>query len=220
MTSQSFANSYITTRDRPAATSKSQIFPLPNGALWWYTAPEQYDPEVAAYAAVGLQPGASPPPAFLAMIESDLQIAIANGFPQLTVVIHGLANLFSTSVGELASAGAGLQQYAQYYGLVISFDWPSYDQIDSIWPPNYAPLPYRFPPSTTSGTIRGNINGSVRGIRHTHINARSAPAEIRHRSQYHLPFRGQLHDDARNAGATRGPAACPKPGVARRRRHQ
>jgi esterase/lipase superfamily enzyme len=165
MTSQSFANSYIlTTRDRPTATSKSQTFPLPNGALWWYTAPEQYDPEVTAYMAVGLQPSASPPPAFLAMLESDLQIAIANGFPQLTVVIHGLANLFSTSVGELASAGAGLQQYAQYYGLVISFDWPSYDQIDSIWPPNYAPLPYRFPPSTTSGTIRGNINGSVQAF--------------------------------------------------------
>ncbi len=162
MTSQSFANSYIlTTRNLPAATSKSQIFPLPNGALWWYTAPRQYDPEVTAYTAVGLQPSANPPPAFLAMLESDLQIAIANGFPQLTVVIHGLANLFSTSIGELAATGGGLQQYAQYYGLVISFDWPSYNTIDSFWPPNYAPLPYRFPPSTTSGTIRSNINGSV-----------------------------------------------------------
>jgi hypothetical protein len=63
-----------------------------------------------------LKPSASPPPTFLAMLESDLQIAIANGFPQLTVVIHGLAKLFSTSVGELASTGAGVQQYAQYYG--------------------------------------------------------------------------------------------------------
>jgi esterase/lipase superfamily enzyme len=165
MTSQSFANSYIlTTRNRPAATSKSQTFPLPNGALWWYTAPEQYDPEVTAYTAVGSQPSASPPQAFLALLESDLKIAIANGFPQLTVVIHGLANLFATSVGELASTGAGLQQYAQYYGLVISFDWPSYDKIESFLPLNYAPLPYRFPPSTTSGTIRGNINGSVQAF--------------------------------------------------------
>src|ERR1700757_1568432 len=163
MTSQTFANSYIlTTRDQPAATSKSQTFPLRNGALGCYTAPRQYDPEVADYSAVGLQPSASPPPAFLTMLESDLQIAVANGFPQLTVVIHGLANLFTTSVSELASVGGGLQQYAQYYGLVISFDWPSYDTIDSFWPPNYAPLPYSFPPSTTSGgTIRGNINGSV-----------------------------------------------------------
>jgi Alpha/beta hydrolase of unknown function (DUF900) len=165
MTSQTFANSYIlTTRDQPAATSKSQTFPLRNGALWWYTAPRQYDPEVTDYTAVGLQPSANPPPAFLTMLESDLQIAIANGFPQLTLVIHGLANLFSTSVGELAATGGGLQQYAQYYGLVISFDWPSYDTIDSFWPPNYASLPYRFPPSTTSGTIRGNANGSVQAF--------------------------------------------------------
>jgi esterase/lipase superfamily enzyme len=165
MPPQIFANSYIlTTRDQPKATSKSQTFPLPNGALWWYTAPKQYDPEVTDYTAVGLQPSASPPPAFLTMLESDLQIAIANGFPQLTVVIHGLANLFTTSVSELASVGGGLQQYAQYYGLVISFDWPSYDTIDSFWPPNYAPLPYSFPPSTTSGTIRGNINGSVQAF--------------------------------------------------------
>jgi Alpha/beta hydrolase of unknown function (DUF900) len=162
MSPQNFANSYIlTTRNQPAATSKSQIFPLPNGALWWYTAPHPYDPEVAAYTAVGLQPSADPPPAFLALLESDLQIAIANGFPQLTVVIHGLANLFATSIGELAAAGGGLQQYAQYYGLVISFDWPSYNTIDSFWPPNYAPLPYGFPPNATSGTIRGNCNGSV-----------------------------------------------------------
>src|SRR6202007_178834 len=127
-------NSYVlTTRDRPAATSKSQIFALLNGALWWYTAPRQYDPEVTDYTAVGLQPSASPPPAFLTMLESDLQIAIANGFPQLTVVIHGLANLFSTSVSELASVGSGLQQYAQYYGLVISLHWPSHNQIYTIF---------------------------------------------------------------------------------------
>jgi hypothetical protein len=69
MPPQSFANSYIlTTRDQPQATSKSQTFPLPNGALWWYTAPKQYDPEVTDYTAVGLQPSASPPPAFLTML--------------------------------------------------------------------------------------------------------------------------------------------------------
>ncbi len=165
MTSQSFANSYIlTTRSQPAATTKSQTFPLPNGALWWYAAPQQYDAEVIAYTPVGLQPSASPPAAFLAMLESDLQIAITNGFPQLTVVIHGLANLFGNSIAELAALGSGPQQYAQYYGLVISFDWPSYDEIESFLPSNYAPLPYRFPPSTTSGTIRGNINGSVQAF--------------------------------------------------------
>ena len=162
---RSFANSYIlTTRNQPAATTKSQTFPLPNGALWWHTAPNQYDPEVTAYTPVGSQPGASPPQSFLTMIQSDLQIAIANGFPQLTVVVHGLANLFGDSVSELAALGGGLQQYAQYYGLVISLDWPSYDEIESFFPSNYAPLPYRFPPSTASGTVRGNVNGSVQAF--------------------------------------------------------
>jgi hypothetical protein len=62
MEPQRFANSYIlTTRNQPAATTKSQTLPLPNGALWWYTAPNQYDPEVTAYTPVGSQPGASPP---------------------------------------------------------------------------------------------------------------------------------------------------------------
>jgi esterase/lipase superfamily enzyme len=165
MESQSFTNSYIlTTRSQPAATTKSQTFPLPNGALWWYTAPRQYDPEVTAYAPVGSQSSVSPPQSFLTMIESDLQIAIANGFPQLTVLIHGLANLFGDSIAELAALGGGLQQYAQYHGLVISFDWPSYDEIESFLPSNYAPLPYRFPPSATSGSIRGNINGSIQAF--------------------------------------------------------
>ena len=220
MPPQSFANSYIlTTRDQPKATSKSQTLPLPNGALWWYTAPKQYDPEVADYTAVGLQPSAGPPPAFLTMLESDLQIAIANGFPQLTVVIHGLANLFSTSVGELASVGSGLQQYAQYYGLMISFDWPSYDTIDSFWPPNYGPLPYNF----TEYHERHDPRQHQRlcgGLWHDPSDARSTAAEGWCRGERDLPFRGQLHDDARNARPARRSADNSEPGAARRRRHQ
>ena len=54
MPPQYFNNSYIlTTRDQPKATSKSQIYPLPTEALWWYTAPKQYDSEVMDYTAVG-----------------------------------------------------------------------------------------------------------------------------------------------------------------------
>ena len=215
---QSFANSYIlTTRSQPVATTKSQTFPLPNGALWWYTAPNQYDPEVTAYTPVGSQPGPSPPQSFLTMIESDLQIAIANGFPQLTVVIHGLANLFADSISEQATLGGGLQQYAQYHGLVISFDWPSYDEIESFLPSNYAPLPYRFPPSTTSGTIRGNVNGSVQAFGTMVAMLAIASAETRRGDQHHLPFRGDLHDDAGHACAAQCPAAHSEPGTARRR---
>jgi hypothetical protein len=59
MEPQRFANSYIlTTRNQPAATTKSQTLPLPNGALWWYTAPNQYDPEVTRWIATWCLPAA------------------------------------------------------------------------------------------------------------------------------------------------------------------
>ena len=59
---------------------------------------------------------------------------------------------------DLSVVGAGLQQYASYRGLVVSFDWPSFTELDSDL--HYSSLPYSFPPTHTSGTIRGNINGS------------------------------------------------------------
>jgi esterase/lipase superfamily enzyme len=50
-------------------------------------------------------------------------------------------------------------QYADYYGLVISFDWPSYGEWDSsIY---YSSTPHAFPPTNMSGTVRDNINGTV-----------------------------------------------------------
>jgi esterase/lipase superfamily enzyme len=59
----------------------------------------------------------------------------------------------------MTTLGSGLQQYANYYGLVISFDWPSYGELDSsIY---YSSSPYSFPPTKTFGTVRDNINGTV-----------------------------------------------------------
>jgi hypothetical protein len=81
MPPQSFANSYVLmARDQPKATSKSQTFPLPNGALWRYTAPKQYDPEVTHFTVVGLQPSASPPPAFLPSSKAICRSPLPMGF--------------------------------------------------------------------------------------------------------------------------------------------
>lgn len=149
-----FSNSYIiTARNQPNATSYDNIVPLPNGGLWYYSASGQYNPEVSDYSANG-PAGPSPSSGFLGLLAADLKNAT-----QLTVVIHGLGNLFSDSIAQMARLGSGLQQYASYSGLVISFDWPSYDMFDSGL--DYGLLPYSFPPSGTSGTVRGNINGTV-----------------------------------------------------------
>lgn len=149
-----FNNSYIiTARNQPGATSYSNIFPLTGEAMWYYYAPGEYNAEVSDYSAVG-SPSKSPPAAFMNLLAADLQKAT-----QLTVIIHGLGNLFADSIMEMAQLGAGLQQYASYPGLVISFDWPSYNEFDSGW--YYASTPYSFPPPDTKGTVRGNINGTV-----------------------------------------------------------
>ena len=154
-----FSNSYIiTNRNTPSATAAANIYPLPNNELWFYTAPSQYDPEVNDYTAVGPS-SQTASPAFLTALVADLQVAIDNGFPQLTLLIHGLGNTFGTSINELSILGNGMQQFTSYYGLTISFDWPSFDSLDSAM--YYSATPYSFPRSQTSGTIRGNINGSV-----------------------------------------------------------
>ena len=154
-----FQHSYlITTRRSPCYSYCANITPLPEGELWFYTAPGQYQADACAYEPVG--PASSTAPAdFVSALTSDLRIAIANGCPQLTLLIHGLGNLFTDAVHELSVVGAGLRQYASYGGLVVSFDWPSFDSLDSDL--HYSSLPYSFPPTQTSGTVRGNINGSA-----------------------------------------------------------
>ena len=157
-----FQNSYIiTARSQPCYSYYANIVPLPNGNLWFYSAPAMYDADACDYEPAG-SPATAPPASFLTNLTNDLERAIQAGFPQLTVIIHGLGNLFTDSIAEMSTTGAGLQQWGQYGGLVISFDWPSYDMLDSAT--YYASLPYSFPPKKTSGTIRDNINGTLAGF--------------------------------------------------------
>lgn len=154
-----FNNSYIiTARGSPSSTYYANIVPLPNNQLWFYTAPGQYQPDASNYKPVS-PASQTPPKAFLDSLTADLNVASVNGCAQLTVIIHGLGNLFIEGVAEMTTLGSGLQQYANYYGLVISFDWPSYDKLDSST--YYASSPYSFPPTKTSGRVRDNINGTV-----------------------------------------------------------
>lgn len=153
-----FSNSYIiTNRSTPAATSHASTTPLPNGQMWFYMAPAQYDPEPGDYKTSQTSGSTSPPSDFLTALTADLTAQGDN--PQLTVLIHGLSFLFNNAINLLSIFGCDLLNTGNYKGLVIAFDWPSYDFLDSSL--YYASSPYAFPPKATSGTIRDNINGSV-----------------------------------------------------------
>ncbi|MDT5063051.1 MAG: hypothetical protein QOH63_3510 [Acidobacteriota bacterium] len=157
-----FNNSYLlTNRYYPAEQLSSYIYPLPPGQLYFYMAPGQYNYNYNAYKPVNASPTKVVPATFAQQIEKDLKIAIANGCPQITVYVHGLANYLSDTCNELGLYGANLQKQG-YNGLVIAFDWPSYGDYESWY--NYGSLPYSFPPTATSGTIRDNINGSIQSF--------------------------------------------------------
>jgi hypothetical protein len=105
-----FNNSYIiTARVTPSSTYYANIAPLPNNELWFYTAQGQYVPEATNYTPVS-PASQSPPQAFLDLLTVDLNTAVANGCPQLTVIIHGLRTLFADAVTEMTTIGNGLQQ--------------------------------------------------------------------------------------------------------------
>jgi esterase/lipase superfamily enzyme len=155
-----FKNSYvITNRQDPCYSYYANIAPASPGMLWFFMAPGQYEADACNYLPTASEPSNAPPPAFLTALEADLKIAISNNCPQLTVIIHGLGNLFTDSVEEMTTVGTGLQQYAKYGGLVISFDWPSYGEMDSGL--YYGSGSWTFPPAATPGSIRGNIGAST-----------------------------------------------------------
>jgi hypothetical protein len=110
--------------------------------LYFYLAPNQYNSNYNAYKPVNASPTKVVPTTFAQQIEKDLKIAIANGCPQITVYVHGLANYFSDTCEELGTYGTNLQKQG-YNGLVIAFDWPSYGEVDSYV--HYGSLPYSFP---------------------------------------------------------------------------
>src|ERR1041385_7895944 len=93
--STTFKNSYIiTARNSPLASQQPDIFPLPDGKLWFDKSGKPYSKHVLDYQHDG-PASATPPETFLKDLTADLQVAIANGCPQLTVIVHGLGNLFS-----------------------------------------------------------------------------------------------------------------------------
>jgi esterase/lipase superfamily enzyme len=156
-----FKNSYVITNRLHPWNTVFDIEPLPGGTMWFFTAPNPYDPEPTDYQAVAPSPSTTAPASFLTALTADLQAQ--GSAPQLTILIHGISTLLSDAIGGLSQMGNGLQQYASYGGLVIVFDWPSYDEIESGI--DYSVLPYSFPPAATSGNIRGNVNGSAAAFR-------------------------------------------------------
>ena len=152
-----FKNSYVMTNRTHPWNIVFDINPLPGGAMWFYMAPSPYDPEPVDYQAVAQSPSMTPPAPFLAALTADLHAQGSS--PQLTVLIHGISTLLSDTIGGLSQVGNGLQHYGSYGGLVVAFDWPSYDEIESGL--DYASGLYSFPPTATSGSIRGNVNGST-----------------------------------------------------------
>jgi hypothetical protein len=135
----------------------NDTYPLPNGEMDWFMSTVQAnDPNVNNYVQQGPS-STTPPDSFKQAIYTAL---LSQDQPQLTVFIHGLGNLFPDAIWGTSSLGANLAHFANYPGLVIGFDWPSYDEtISGLY---YASNgnPYYFPPVATSGTIRDNINGS------------------------------------------------------------
>ena len=120
-----FQNAYvITTRTSPCYSYYANITPLPQGEMWFYTAPGQYQAEACAYEPIG--PASSTAPVqFVSALTADVQTAIANGCPQVTLLIHGLADLFTDTVHDLSVVGTGLRQYAS---VLAGCSWPSTGQ--------------------------------------------------------------------------------------------
>jgi esterase/lipase superfamily enzyme len=159
--SPTFSNSYVfTTRATPLATSKSQISPLPGGTYWSYLGGGSYQANPAQYQTTDA--AQTIPSSVVTALLADLGIAKQAGCAQLTILIHGLGVLFDEAITQLSMVGPNLQDYGNYNGLVVAFDWPSFGPDDSM--AYYGDMPWQFPPLTGQGTIRSNIAGSAQAF--------------------------------------------------------
>lgn len=150
-------SSFIISNRYPTSDPNS-TYPLSNGQMNWYLSSAQAnDPNPSNY----LQQGSSSATAPASFQQAIVAALKAQSSPQLTVFIHGLGNLFPNAIWGMSSLGANLAAFAKYPGLVIGFDWPSYNELWSGWYYATNGNPYFFPPKSTSGTIRDNINGST-----------------------------------------------------------
>ena len=136
---------------------------LPPGNNFYFVASGANNSNWQAYQQIGPGSSDSMPPDFRSQLEADIVAAVQAGGPEVTVYIHGLAYHLSDACGTLGRFGAGLAALPQpYKGLLIGFSWPSYGDYES-WK-HYGSLPYSFPPTAVSGTIRDNINGSTQSL--------------------------------------------------------
>jgi esterase/lipase superfamily enzyme len=158
-----FKGSYIiTNRSNVAATTYTDINPLDGGKMWFYRAEVADRPYVcdsSLYKPFDTTPSTTASAFYQAALVNDLRAtADAKGTAHLCVFIQGLGNLFDKAVPVFATMGNYLAAYGGYTGLVIGFDWPSFNGKDSV--DHYAST-NSFPPTATSGTVRDNINGSA-----------------------------------------------------------
>ncbi|MCA1578862.1 MAG: alpha/beta hydrolase [Acidobacteria bacterium] len=159
MTTPTFNNSYfITNRNDPTTIwVDSSTYVIP-GPLSYYLSSTPYDQTIDDYSTV-------PWTAFLSDLETDLASTVdANGNANLVVYIHGLGNTFDDAIVESAAFGSTLASPGGFGGLLIAFDWPSYGTAVSALASYYATTQINWPAVNTSGTIRDNINGSVKSF--------------------------------------------------------
>jgi hypothetical protein len=159
------SNSYmITNRANTWDQYAYWTYPVaPPGNNFYFVAPDANNSNSKAYQQIGPGSAGSMPPGFQSQLEADIVAAVQGGGPEVTVYIHGLAYHLCDACETLGHFGAGLAALPKpYKGLLIGFSWPSYGDYES-WK-YYGPLPYSFPPTTDSETIRGNINGSTASL--------------------------------------------------------
>lgn len=123
-----FQSSYVVSARNLAGSSESQIdTTLPNGQLWWLTAPGAYNASPSAYYSSSTPSSdcaTTAPAAFLSALVTDVLATSVDGKANLTVVIHGLGNSFTDAIGIYSHVGPALANDG-YGGLLLGFDWAS-----------------------------------------------------------------------------------------------
>ncbi len=125
----------------------TEVYPLSNGEILFYTSDHEFDSTSANYAPTS---GSN----FLSQLGADLGNTSQNGVAQLTVFIHGLDSPWDSAYSTLGKYSQRLNE-SGYQGIVVGFSWPSYGEISSglFYSDSYLP-------SSDSLTIRNNIRGS------------------------------------------------------------
>ena len=159
MTTPTFNNSYfITNRNDPETIWVDSTTVVVPGPLSYYLSNTPYDQSTDDYNAISWS-------SFLSDLKTDLASTVdENGNANLAVYIHGLGNTFDDAIEETAAFGSALASPGGFNGLVIGFDWPSYGTAVSALASYYATTGINWPVVNTSGTIRDNINGSIKSF--------------------------------------------------------